>query len=119
MTPRLRTLALAGAALAAAPVAALGAKAPAAKARPAIYTVTIKDMKFSPPPASIHVGDTIAWVNDDIFLHSATAKNGAFDAELKPGARLWTTFLKPGTYAFVCRYHPGMTGTLVVTEKGR
>jgi plastocyanin len=109
-TPRLWFVVLAGAALSAAP-----ASAPAAKPRaPVIYTVILKDMKFGPTPPAIHVGDTIEWDNEDIFLHSATAKDKAFDAELKPKAHLWTTFRKPGTYAFACRYHPGMTGTIVV-----
>ena len=109
ITPRLLLVVLAGAALSAAPVSA------AAKPRgPVTYTVTLKDMKFSAPPPEMHVGDTIEWDNQDIFLHSATAKDKAFDVELKPKARLWTTFHAPGTYVFTCRYHPGMTGTLVV-----
>ena len=108
---------LAGAALAAVPVTgALAAKAPA----PRVYTVSIQQMKFSPaPPKSIRVGDTVEWVNNDIFVHSATAKDQSFDAELKPRQHLWTTFHAAGTYAFYCRYHPGMTGTLVVTGKAR
>jgi plastocyanin len=108
---------LAGAALAAVPVTgALAAKAPA----PQVYTVSIQQMKFSPAPASIRVGDTIEWVNDDIFVHSATAKDKqSFDVELKPKQHLWTTFHAAGTYPFFCRYHPGMTGTLVVSGKAR
>jgi plastocyanin len=110
---------LAGAALAVAPVAALAArKAPPAKA-PAIYTVRVTQMKFGPTPPPIRVGDTIEWVNDDIFVHSATAKDKAFDVELKPKQHLWTTFHAAGTFPFFCRYHPGMTGTLVVTGKAR
>jgi plastocyanin len=106
---------LAGAALAAAPVCGL-AFAEARSKAPAIYTVTLAAMKFGPTPASIHVGDTIEWVNDDIFVHSATAKDNSFDVELKPKAHLWMTFHRAGTYPFGCRYHPGMTGTLVVVR---
>jgi plastocyanin len=103
---------LAGAVLVAVPVAA-----PAAKARaPAVYTVTLADMKFGPTPAKIHVGDTIEWVNNDIFQHSATASDKSFDVDLKPKAHLWTTFHQAGTYPFACRYHPGMTGKLVVVK---
>ena len=111
-TPHLWFAMLAGAALVAAPVPVLAAKPKAA----ATYTVTLKDMKFGPLPATLHVGDTIEWVNADIFVHSATATDKAFDVELKPGAHLWTTFHKAGTYAFACRYHPGMTGTLAVAK---
>jgi plastocyanin len=106
---------LAGAAIVAAPVSALAAKGHKPQA-PKTYTVTLADMKFGPTPPTIHVGDTIEWVNNDIFLHSATATDKAFDVELKPKAHLWTTFHKAGTYPFTCRYHPGMKGTLVVKK---
>jgi plastocyanin len=108
---------LAGAALAAASVGVAGAKPHATKAKgPHIYTVTLAQMVFGPTPPAIHVGDTIEWVNNDIFVHSATAKDKSFDVELKPKVHMWTTFHKAGTYPFFCRYHPGMTGTLVVTN---
>jgi plastocyanin len=107
---------LAGAALAAVPVTGLAAPPPKG---PLIYTVTIQQMAFSQPPKPIRVGDTIEWVNNDIFVHSATAKDKTFDVELKPKQRLWTTFHAAGTYPFFCRFHPGMTGTLVVADKAR
>lgn len=90
---------------------------PAAAARPThAYTVTIRQMTFGPVPPVLHVGDTIAWVNDDIFVHSATALDKSFDVELKPKARVVIALNKPGTIPFVCRYHPGMKGRLVVTK---
>jgi hypothetical protein len=52
----------------------------------------------------------------NIFLHSATARDHSFDVELKPGAHRWTIIHKAGTFQFACRYHPGMTGTLVVAK---
>jgi len=106
---------LAGAALIAAPVSGAAAKGHKAKG-PVVYTVTVQQMKFGPTPPTIHVGDTIEWVNNDIFVHSATAKDHAFDVELPVKAHRWTTFHKAGTYPFTCRYHPGMTGTLVVKD---
>ena len=96
-SPHLWLALLAGAALAAAPAFRPAAKARKAKA-PAIYTVTLAHMKFGPPPPAIRVGDAIEWVNNDIFLHSATAKDKSFDVELKPKAHLWTTFHQAGTY---------------------
>ena len=30
--------------------------------------------------------DTVEWVNQDIFVHSATADDGSFDVELAPEA---------------------------------
>ena len=104
--PRRLFLALAGAALAAAP----------ASAAPKVYTVTIQQMAFGPAPAGLRVGDTIEWVNNDIFVHSATARDKSFDVELKPKARVRMKLKRAGTAAFYCRYHPGMTGRLAVAN---
>jgi plastocyanin len=102
--PRRLLLALAGAAVAAVP----------ASAAPKVYTVTIQQMAFGAVPAGLRVGDAIEWVNDDIFVHSVTARDKSFDLELKPKARARMVVKKAGRFAFYCRYHPGMTGTLVV-----
>lgn len=106
MIPRRLFLALAGAAVAAAP----------ASAAPKVYTVTVRDMAFGPMPTGLRVGDVVEWVNNDIFVHSATARDKSFDVELKPKARVRMILKKPGTVAFYCRYHPGMTGKLVVAK---
>ena len=100
---------LVGLALAAAPAAsaALSTK---------VYTVTIQQMSFGQPPKTLHVGDRIEWVNNDIFVHSATAADKSFDVELKPKARATIVLRKPGTVSFICRYHPGMKGQLVVAK---
>src|SRR4051812_35856720 len=87
----------------------LGA-APAA----AVRTVTIKQLMFGPVPTDLRVGDAVDWVNADIFTHSATAKDKSFDVELKPGAHARIVLTQAGTVPFICRYHPGMAGTLVV-----
>ena len=49
--------------------------------------IHINKMEFGPLPAPLAVGDTVEWVNDDIFQHTATARNGAFDIDLKPGGK--------------------------------
>ncbi|MDB5464749.1 MAG: plastocyanin [Phenylobacterium sp.] len=113
--PHLWLAALAAAALAAVPVSAPAANAPKARL-PAVYTVTLQQLKFGPVPAGLRVGDSIEWVNKDIFLHSATARDKSFDVELKPGARVRTVLTKAGAIPFSCRYHPNMTGTLVVAK---
>jgi len=99
---------LAGAALAAA-----SACSPAAP--PKTYQVVLKDLMFGPLPAQARVGDTIEWDNEDIFLHSATAKDGSFDVDLKPGVHQPMQLKKAGTFDFICKYHPGMKGRLVVS----
>lgn len=122
--PRRTFLRLGGAAIAASPLSLVAAQAgpkgkvePKHKARaPTIYVIGMKDMAFSPIPTDLHVGDTIEWVNDDIFVHTATAKNKSFDVVLQPKTRGRTVLAVAGFIPFVCRYHPGMKGVLVVTN---
>jgi plastocyanin len=104
---RRAVLAMGGAAVA---LAACG------KPQPKTYTVTLAAMAFGPTPPELHVGDTIEWVNNDIFQHSATARDGAFDVDLPPKARSRTVLTRAGTIEFYCRYHPGMTGRLAVAS---
>lgn len=51
-----------------------------------------------------------------MFRHSATAKDGAFNVDLAPGAKGKTVVRKGGSVAFVCKYHPGMRGVLKVSQ---
>jgi plastocyanin len=88
--------------------------APAAAA-PRSYTVVIDKMKFGPLPAVVHEGDIIVWDNRDMFRHSATAK-GAWDVDLPAGKVVRARVTKTGTFAFVCKYHPGMKGVLKVVK---
>lgn len=104
--------ALLAAAVAIATAAACARRAPA----PRTYVLTIADMAFGPPPSGLRAGDTIEWVNEDILQHSATARNGAFDVDLPPHAHARTVLKAAGVVEFYCRYHPGMTGRLVVAS---
>jgi plastocyanin len=68
----------------------------------------------------IGVNNTVTWVNQDDSPHTVTAKDGkAFDSgALNPGG-IWTyTFTQPGTYAYICSYHPWMQGTVTVVKSG-
>jgi plastocyanin len=93
---------------------ALGTKPRAAK----VFTVTLNSMVFGAAPVDLRVGDTIIWANDDIFDHTATADDSSFDVNIKSGTRVRTRLTKVGEVAFYCRYHPGMTGKLVVGPQG-
>jgi plastocyanin len=79
----------------------------------AVHVIVIDKMHYGPMPADVHAGDVIEWVNHDIFEHSATARDGHFDVDLKPGTTGRITVMA-GTIVFFCKFHPGMTGTVVV-----
>ena len=89
------------------------AEAPAAAA-PHTYTVVMDKLKFGPLPTGLHKGDTILWVNKDMFRHTATATDHSFDVDLMPGKAGKTVLRKSGSIPFICRYHPNMRGVLNV-----
>jgi plastocyanin len=80
-----------------------------------VITVHIKDYKYAPEPVKVHVGDTVAFVNDDDETHTATAVDGTFDSKgLGQKAAYSYTFAKAGTYQYHCKIHASMKGTIVV-----
>jgi plastocyanin len=92
----------------------------AGAARPALareHSIAMAGMRFGPAPVGIRVGDTILWLNRDPVPHSATARNGSFDAVLPAGSSVRTIVRRAGTIAFYCRYHPTMRGTLAVAPR--
>jgi plastocyanin len=95
-------------------VAALLLAATPAAAAPRTYVVVIDKLKFGPLPSVLHKGDTIVWINHDLFRHTATAANHSFDVDLQPGAKAALVMKSTGAIPFVCRYHPNMRGVLVV-----
>ncbi len=99
------------------PLAALLLTTPPPKAAaPRTFTVVIEKMKYGPVPASLRPGDSIVWVNRDILRHTATARNGSFSIDLPASAKARTIIRSPGSVAFFCKYHPGMTGVLRVAR---
>ncbi|PDV87423.1 amicyanin [Rhizobium sp. H4] len=78
------------------------------------YQISIAGMKFSASPAELHVGDVIVWRNDDIFRHTATARDKSFDIDLPPKSEGRMTVSQAGAVDFYCRFHPAMTGKLDV-----
>ena len=88
----------------------------AALAAPATHTIVIRNMRYGPVPPNIRVGDTIVWVNRDIFRHTATARNRSFNVDLRPSSTARMILRQSGTIAFYCTVHPGMTGQLVVAR---
>lgn len=95
-------------------VTMIGMAAPSLPASAAQYTIVLNDMKFGPVPAELHVGDTVVWQNNDIFRHSATARDKSFDLDLPPQGQATLGLKTAGDINFYCKFHPGMTGTLVV-----
>ncbi|WGD50485.1 cupredoxin family copper-binding protein [Bradyrhizobium sp. CB1650] len=85
-----------------------------APAQAATVQIVMDNLVISPAEVSAKVGDTIEWVNKDVFAHTATAKNGDFDVTLPPKKSATFVLKKAGTADYYCRYHPNMKATLKV-----
>lgn len=86
----------------------------AVPAHAATIEITMENLEVSPKDASAKVGDTIEWINKDVFAHTATAGNGDFDVNL-PAKKSGTLVLKKaGPVDYYCRYHPNMKATLKI-----
>ena len=83
-------------------------------AHAATIQISVQNMEFSPTEVSAKVGDAIEWNNEDVLLHSATARNGDFDVNLPPKKTGSVVLKKAGTVDYYCRYHPNMKATINV-----
>src|SRR5437667_4061410 len=80
----------------------------------ATVKITMENLVISPAEASAKIGDTIEWINKDIFAHTATARNGDWDVTMPPKKTVTSVLNKAGTVEYYCRFHPNMKATLVV-----
>lgn len=79
--------------------------------------VEMRMFDFRPSEVEVAAGETVEFVNTDDTLHTVTSEDELFDEELDgAGERVQVTFDEPGTYAFFCRPHNFMTGTVTVTS---
>ena len=77
-------------------------------AQAATVQIVMENLVISPAEASAKVGDTIEWVNKDVFAHTATATNSDFDVTLPPKKSGTLVLKKAGSVDYYCRFHPNM-----------
>ena len=95
-------------------MAVLLSAAIAVPAHAATIQITIENMEFAPAEVSARVGDTIEWINKDVLVHTATARNGDFDVTTPPKKTVTSLLKKAGTVEYYCRYHPNMKAVLTI-----
>jgi plastocyanin len=92
--------------------------APAADDTPvATDTIKIENFAFSPAVATVKVGTTVTWTNNDTDPHTVTSMdNGPIKSPtMQQGNTFHYTFTAPGKFEYLCTIHPFMTATVVVT----
>jgi plastocyanin len=88
---------------------------PTATGADAAPQVVINNYVFSPASLTVKVGTTVTWINQDDDAHTVDSTQSKFkSATLNKGARFEFRFTEAGEYPFNCRFHPKMTGTIIV-----
>jgi plastocyanin len=77
--------------------------------------VNIQGSAFVPQTLTIPVGSTVQWTNLDAIAHTSTSAGNWDSGTLNQNQSFSHTFNSPGTFQYVCSFHPNMTGTINVT----
>ncbi|CAN5625243.1 hypothetical protein BH24ACT26_BH24ACT26_21060 [soil metagenome] len=82
-------------------------------------SVQMKDNCFTPTVLRVEVGDTVTWVNGDSEAHAVGGTAGSFGdmhKVIRPAKSVSYRFEDEGVFPYVCIYHPGMAGAIVVGD---
>ncbi len=85
-------------------------------------TVEQKNIQFVPKVIGVTPGTTVAWVDKDSIVHTATSVSGVWDSGyMQPGQVYSYTFTAEGVFPYYCVIHgtpagAGMAGTVVVLK---
>jgi plastocyanin len=81
----------------------------------AIYKVTIVNFALSPAVSTIHQGDTVLWINQDLVHHLVSDEGNEIDSStLYEGYSYSHTFLNKGTFDYHCAFYPSVNGSIIV-----
>jgi plastocyanin len=94
------------------PIVCLSLSLAGGSARAEVIVITMDNMAISPAKGSAKVGDTIRWINKDVFDHTATARNGDWDVTIPAKTTVTTVLMKAGSIDYYCRFHPNMTANI-------
>jgi plastocyanin len=77
--------------------------------------VDIHNFTFDPATIQVAVGTVVHFTNHDTAAHTATANGGAFDTGTLTHDQSGEVHLdRAGTFAYHCKIHPNMKGTIIV-----
>lgn len=86
------------------------------EASPGTVAASIGDGAYEPALVTVSPGTSVVWTNEGARTHSVVSDDGGFSGSglLDPTQAFTFTFQVPGEYRYHCRYHPELTGTVVV-----
>jgi plastocyanin len=77
--------------------------------------VSVEASGFLPRSVTIEVGEAVIWTNVDRARHNVGG-SGLVSGVLGPGQSYAHVFDTPGTYQYICTFHPDTAEGLVVVE---
>ena len=79
--------------------------------------VVMSGFKFQPAELTVKMGTKVTFTNNDSAGHDVVASDGSFKSDtLSKGQTFSMVFDKEGTFSYVCTFHPGMEGKIIVTK---
>lgn len=80
--------------------------------------VVIENYQFNPSALTVKKGVTVVWTNNDSAQHIVAGDQSPWapGEAMKQGGSYTHTFDTVGTFSYHCAIHPGMKGTITVTE---
>ena len=78
-------------------------------------TIDMKNIQFNPTSATVKVGQTVKWVNQDSVPHNVQG-GPLHSSTFGQGGSYTFTPKKAETISYVCTVHPNMKATLTVTS---
>lgn len=89
----------------------------AAVAPASTANVAVTAMRFADSTVRVKKGGVVTWTNQDAAPHTITASNGSFDSpRMGQGDTFSHAFDQTGSFAYYCKLHPMMRGTVVVVD---
>jgi plastocyanin len=80
-----------------------------------LVSIKILNTTFDPKDVKIPLGAKVTWTNNDKETHSVVSDTGAFESPgLTQGTWFNYIFEEAGTFPYHCKFHPEMTGTVIV-----
>ena len=72
---------------------------------------------FAPTVSRVPVGTEVRFLNTDTITHTVIGRRLTWASDdLAPGEEFTQRFDAAGTYPYMCSYHPGMVGAIVVGD---
>lgn len=84
-------------------------------AKPGSNEVWMQNTSFNPASITIARNTTVTWTNKDGMTHTVTDNTGLFDSgNIGSNSTFSHAFTSAGTFAYHCKIHSGMTGSVTV-----